>query len=262
MAKIQAPLLLTSCFIASARARDWNSPTELVTELKVYQGIIFALVGLQLWEHIISLPFELRVYSGRTRWRHGMLAYLLIRYATWASLIPLMININTTSPSVDCEASLIALLVPFSLVVVTTSLVFVIRCIAVWEKNRVVTSVLVGLWLVESALHFSSAARIRSHWNGNLCATWFTRPLWEYNLANLFVLATDLVTFVLMTYKLRKMLKIGGIGRALFQQSILYVGVATGLNVGSLVLFYLNLSPLLGYIGSPIAMLISGIVGE
>lgn len=118
----------------AAAAKDWNSPHELGVELQVYQGMVYALLGLQFWEHMLTFEFELAIFTGRAKWRHGMLAYLIIRYSTWASLIPMMININSKS-YIHCEASLIALLIPFSFATMTTSLMFVIRCIAVWEKN-------------------------------------------------------------------------------------------------------------------------------
>lgn len=255
---ITAPAILA----AVAAAKDWHSPYELAYELKIYQNIAAALLGIHFWEHLISLRFEWEVYSRKIRWRHGMIAYLLIRLATWATLIPLLLNINATKKNISCEASLIALLIPFSVVVVTTSLIFVVRCIAVWERNRYVTAVVLGLWLTEAALHFSSAARIHSSFVGGSCATYFIRPMWEYNLANLFVLLTDLVSFVLMVYRLRHLLSTARIGRLLFQQSVIYVGTVSALNVASMVLFYRALTPLLGYIGSPIAMVISGILGE
>lgn len=82
----------------------------------------------------MTLPFEWNVYRGRLPRRYGMIAYLIIRYGTWASLIPTLINIWVHAP-IDCEASLIALLLPFSLSTISTSLIFILRCIAVYRKN-------------------------------------------------------------------------------------------------------------------------------
>lgn len=48
----------------------------------------------------------------------------------------------------------------------------------------------------------------------------------------------------------------------MFQQSVAYVLVATILNTVCLALFYLALNPLMGYICSPMAMTLSGILGQ
>ena len=44
-------------------------------------------------EHIISFGFEWEIYTGTVPFRYGMLAYLTIRYATWASLLSTLVNI-------------------------------------------------------------------------------------------------------------------------------------------------------------------------
>ncbi|PWN29912.1 hypothetical protein BDZ90DRAFT_257026 [Jaminaea rosea] len=241
-----------------ARAKDWTSSEELNYELQIYQGMVYSLVGIQFWEHMLTFEFEIAIFTGRAKWRHGMLAYLIIRYSTWAALIPMAININSTRP-IRCEASLIALLIPFSLSTMTTSLMFVVRCIAVWEKNAFVICLLVPLWATEAALLLSSPARIHSTWTGHLCLTFFTRPMWEYNLAYLFVEIVDIFTFILTAWRLRTIKNVG-IGRILFQQSVAYVFVATVLNTVCLALFYLALNPLMGYICTPMAMTLSGIL--
>lgn len=83
---------------------------------------------------MLTLRFEWDVYRGRIAWKHGMIGYILIRYSTWASLIPTLINICSRKP-IDCQGSLNAILIALSTAVIFTSLVFIIRCIAVWQKN-------------------------------------------------------------------------------------------------------------------------------
>lgn len=121
--------------VAAATSQSkYMQMNELLQDLQIYQGLTYITLGIQFWEHVLTLRFEWQIYRGRLPWRHGMIAYVIIRYSTWASLIPTLINICARKP-IDCQASLDALLVTLSTAVIMTSLIFIIRCIAVWNKN-------------------------------------------------------------------------------------------------------------------------------
>lgn len=192
-----------------------------------------------------------------------------------------------TTP-INCEASLLAILITLSLSTMATSLIFIVRCIAVWQKNGecvvgrlvltaqhltsmivlsstgpgIIAALLASLWLTTAGIHFSSPTRIHSTFVNNLCVTEYTAPMWKFNLAYLFVEITDLVTFVLSAYRLRRMHGTTGLSRILFQQSVLYVGVSTVLNTICLAFIYADFNAIMAYMVSPFAMTTSGILGE
>ncbi|CAO1621153.1 unnamed protein product [Sympodiomycopsis kandeliae] len=231
----------------------------LLKDLQVYQGLTFITFGIQLWEHLLTLHFEWEVYSGKLPWKHGMIAYMLIRYATWTSLIPTMINICTTNAPIDCQGSLNAILIGLCTAVIFTSLVFIIRCIAVWNKNVWVLTLLGSLWTAEAVMQLTSPSRMKSEWINGACQTSFTTSSWKFNFAYLLVEVTDIATFALAAWKLRDMRSMG-LGKVLFQQSVSYIGISTLLNTVCLILIYLNLNPVLSYLMSPFTMTISGIL--
>lgn len=109
-------------------------------------------------------------------------------------------------------------------------------------------------------MQLTSPFRMRSRWIQGACQTWFTTSAWKFNFAYLLAECTDLVTFALAAWKLRDM-RAMGLGKVLFQQSVIYIGISTALNTLCLVLIYLELSPVLSYLCSPFAMTISGILG-
>lgn len=110
-------------------------------------------------------------------------------------------------------------------------------------------------------MQLTSPFRMRSRWIQGACQTWFTTTAWRFNFAYLLAECTDIVTFALAAWKLRDV-RTMGVGKVLFQQSVIYIGISTALNTICLVLIYLDLSPVLSYLCSPFAMTISGILGE
>ncbi|PWN23180.1 hypothetical protein BCV69DRAFT_111205 [Microstroma glucosiphilum] len=254
---IPSLLLLYIC-LPTATAINWMSTPELIKDLTVYQSFVAATVGLQLWESIISFPFEWRYLTRQRRWKHGMAAYLIIRYGTWVHLICVLINIHATH-HIDCEATMIVLLVSLSLATLATSLIFVVRCIAVWKRNKCISYGLGALWLATAAVHLSSPARLKSLWSPTGCQSVFVRPMWEYNMAYVTIQILDTTTFGLSAWRLRTM-RTQGFAKVLFAQACVFIGITATLNCACMVLAYISPNPVLTYFISPIALTVSGVL--
>lgn len=189
-----------------------------------------------------------------------MAAYLIIRYGTWIHLICVLINIHATH-RIDCEATMVVLLVSLSLATLATSLIFVVRCIAVWKRNRYISYGLGALWLATAAVHLSSAARLKSVWSPTGCQSVFVRPMWEYNMAYVTIQILDTTTFGLSAWRLRTM-RTQGFAKVLFAQACVFIGITATLNCACMVLAYISPNPVLTYFISPIALTVSGVLGE
>lgn len=81
---------------------DWMSPTELAKDAKAFDRFMHTLLGLYIWEWVISLDFDWQYISGKKRFRWPMFFYFLNRYCLLFALIGISIALNVTT-EVNCQ---------------------------------------------------------------------------------------------------------------------------------------------------------------
>ncbi|KAH9964958.1 hypothetical protein BC827DRAFT_902809 [Russula dissimulans] len=108
------------------------------------------MAGLYFWEFVSTLDYEWGVIRGRRPWRWTMWVYSLTRTSALLATILLMVCLNRGSPHV-CK---VVPLTHYSLAYVSfaaSSLLIVLRIIAIWDKNKVVVRIAIGLWITNVA---------------------------------------------------------------------------------------------------------------
>lgn len=114
-----------------------------------YSIVIFALLGMYLWDFILSLDFDWQFLSGKKKPRWPMIFYFLGRYLTLTSLLGYISVFLLSTESESQNGEIYTLLyVLFQLTAVCgiglASINLAIRVIAVWEqKAHFVVAILV-----------------------------------------------------------------------------------------------------------------------
>ncbi|KAF8966625.1 hypothetical protein BDZ97DRAFT_1917436 [Flammula alnicola] len=81
---------------------DWNSPAEVAKDGVAFDRFMHALLGLYIWEWVISLEFDWQYISGKKTFRWPMIFYFLNRYCLLFALIGIAIALNVTE-EINCQ---------------------------------------------------------------------------------------------------------------------------------------------------------------
>ncbi|CAD6891754.1 unnamed protein product [Tilletia controversa] len=105
---------------------------ELLGLIQQYKAVIYVQLGIVIWEYLTTLPWELSVLTGRRPFRKPMVIFFAARYSMWLAIIPNLIQLRTSNTT-DCRAVFDVLTVGATLQVVFGQLVFILRCLSIWE---------------------------------------------------------------------------------------------------------------------------------
>ncbi|KAF5310563.1 hypothetical protein D9619_008199 [Psilocybe cf. subviscida] len=75
---------------------DWNSPDEIAKNGVAFSRFMHTLLGLYIWEWVVSLPFDWQYLSGKKTFRWPLAFYFLNRYCLLFALIGIAIALNVT----------------------------------------------------------------------------------------------------------------------------------------------------------------------
>ncbi|KAH9003788.1 hypothetical protein EDB86DRAFT_3072925 [Lactarius hatsudake] len=98
------------------------------------------------WEWISTVQFEWEVFTGRRRFRWSFIAYELCRTLALASIITLIAGFNLTH-RFNCEGWFRALLVFSYFGVASSSLLILLRGVAIWGRSFTVLVFTASVWL-------------------------------------------------------------------------------------------------------------------
>ncbi|KAI0256380.1 hypothetical protein BJV78DRAFT_1151128 [Lactifluus subvellereus] len=140
--------------------------------------------------------------------------------ATLLAVVVIFVGFNSTTP-IDCK-------IFAYLAFVFASALIVLRIVAIWERNLVISAIAVAAWLMNIAFYIRSVVRAESVWSSesNSCLVLYS----ERSFTNVIVtLVEDSVLLVLMLSGLRRYRESGkvGIWGLLYRQGLLWIVLVT-----------------------------------
>ncbi|KAI9439566.1 hypothetical protein H4582DRAFT_1536432 [Lactarius indigo] len=141
----------------------WNNPVLLLRDYFVLTKLFHAIASLYLWETVFTAGFELDVLRGKRPYKWTIWLYLGTRYTLVVVFI--IFFIDDDAGRIPCQPLITA---NFALSYISwgfASLIIVLRVIAIWGHNIVVSSIAVSLWLAGLAVHVRSVTLIETTYN-------------------------------------------------------------------------------------------------
>ncbi|KAI8969472.1 hypothetical protein BD414DRAFT_396837, partial [Trametes punicea] len=184
---------------------NWQSSDEISKDNTVFVTLIEFLLGLYIWEIVISLSFQGPFLTGRRRFKWPLIFYFGGRYSFLLSLIgiqPSAARFLTITRPIDCQAISRFFQVLGNASIGFASINFSLRTMVVWSWQRPVV-----IFLVLASLgHWSLlmlGVLIKAKWvPGHACV--FGTDSKNTLLAGMFIYTTffDLTVLLLMMMKL------------------------------------------------------------
>ncbi|KAI0315617.1 hypothetical protein OF83DRAFT_1173640 [Amylostereum chailletii] len=232
----------------------WRGTNALLNDYGGVVKVIHATCGIVLWETLSTLTYEWTIFSKKRPYRWTIWIHLICRLSCLLSFIFIAAHDDTTVKSA-CQSYSTVFLVCAYLSVALGSFLVILRVIAVWERNILVSAFSVLLWLTSIALNFREPFIVTSSWNTyvNACNLVFGDTL----LVNVPMMVTSDILLLLLVLAglVRKPEARGqGIFRFLHYQGIVWLLVAMLAGVPTLVLVALNLNDPLNLTLQPIAL--------
>ncbi|KAH9962347.1 hypothetical protein BC827DRAFT_213687 [Russula dissimulans] len=103
--------------------------------------------GLYIWEFFTHLDYEWSVIRGHRPYRWTIWIYSTTRPATLLAVIIDLVALDMTAPTNCCKLWMIFQSVFGYMALSFSSLLIVLRIIAIWNKNKFVVAFAVATWL-------------------------------------------------------------------------------------------------------------------
>ncbi|KAH9954848.1 hypothetical protein BC827DRAFT_921592 [Russula dissimulans] len=139
----------------------FNDPVVLTRDFVALVKFWHAVGGLYIWEFFTTLDYEWSVIRGRRPYLWTTWLYSLTRVATLGAVINGMIGLNTSGP-INCHLWATSGLIVAYAAIATASLLIVLRVIAIWNRNKIVSVIAMSAWVanVSCLIHSKSFLRI------------------------------------------------------------------------------------------------------
>ncbi|KAI0258208.1 hypothetical protein BC834DRAFT_975362 [Gloeopeniophorella convolvens] len=220
---------------------NWHNPILILKDYLALVKLNHVLSGIYIWETIFTAGFELDVLRGKRPYRWTIWIYLGCRYTGLLSFI--FFFIDTDGGKISCQPfDVVNFALPYASWSLA-SLIIVLRVIAIWDRNVIVSLVTVGAWLCGLGFNVWNLTLVKAEYNAILdtCITVNTHK----GLINaIAVLAVDSVLLVTMLIGLLRHVHRSsfGIWYLLYQQCIIWIFLATIAEVPPVVFLILDLN--------------------
>ncbi|KAH9003616.1 hypothetical protein EDB86DRAFT_2259957 [Lactarius hatsudake] len=180
--------------------------------------------GIYVWEWVSTVQFEWEVLTGRRRFRWSFVAYELCRTLCLAAMITLITGLNLAH-HINCEAWFRALLVFSYFSVAFSSLLILLRGVAIWGRSLTVLVFTASVWLCNIGTSIYSIKQGSVVWVPviNTCLiTQTQRFRWGITVN----LITDVILLTVMFAGVLNKRSTTGLWRVLYIQGLLWILVA------------------------------------
>jgi len=223
---------------------NWNDPAVLLNDYFAYAKLSHAFAGLYIWELLVTAGFELDVLRGKRPYRWTIWLYLGTRYTGLLVFIFLFLSID--GAKVPCHPIVVTAFASAFASLAFASLIIVLRVIAIWNRNIIVSSIAIGAWLAALALNIRHLTLIDPVYNSivDVCVILHT----ENGLLNATgVLVADAVLLLTMFIGLLRHphRSSTGIWKFLYRQCIIWMVLAMIAEIPLVVFLILNLNDVL-----------------
>jgi len=223
---------------------NFRDPNVIELDYWALIKLCYAVDGLYIWEFVTSLDYEWSVIQRRRPYRWTIWIYSITRIATLMAVVINLVALNVSTPP-NCQV-----LITFSFIFSYTtfsfsSLLIVLRVIAIWNKNKALIGLATGVWGTNLSFLIRGITRIRSSWipEASSCSA----PNMESNKQTaVAMLITDIVLFCIMLVGLLRLRQRGGgmfeLGRLLWKQGVIWLLIAAAAEIPPTVFVCLDLN--------------------
>ncbi|KAI9456849.1 hypothetical protein BJY52DRAFT_536330 [Lactarius psammicola] len=219
----------------------WNDPIRLLRDYFIVTKLLHAIASLYIWETVFTAGFELNVLRGKQPYKWTIWLYLGTRYTLFLMFI--IFFIDNDGGHVPCQSLIIA---NFALSYASwafASLIIVLRVIAIWDHNIIVSSIALSMWLAGLGLNIRTVTMIEVTYNSifGACIVLKTQRAMASSIA---ILSIDTILLVIMLIGLLRHAhgSSTGIWHLLYKQCIIWMILAAIAEVPPVVFLVLNLN--------------------
>jgi len=223
---------------------NFRGPNVLLSDLVAVEKFTDVLNGLYIWEFVSNLDYEWSFIRGHRPYRWTIWIYSITRLATLMAMIMNLVGLNAVFPA-GCQV-LTSLGFTFSYITYSlSSLLIVLRIIAIWKLNKLIVGLATGVWLTNTSILIHGLTRIRSRWEPELVSC--SPPNVESNKSAMVSMFTSdiVLLFVMFVGLFRLRHHSGGtfgLARLLWKQGVIYLLVAATAGLLPLVFIFLDLN--------------------
>jgi len=223
---------------------NYNDPVAVAREFAVVVKLWHFVDGIFVWEFLTNLDYEWDVFQGHRPYGWSIWLYSFTRLATLMAVILDMFVLDTTVP-INCQLWVKLQFSSAYFAFAAASVLIMLRVIAIWNRDKIVLAISMGIWMANIALLIQGIVRVRSTWSPGavICAVLNLESTIPSTLSILF---TDIVLLVTMLIGLFRM-RVKGAGepnlaRFLWKQGLFWLFVVTVAGVLSSVFLISNLN--------------------
>ncbi|KAH9051921.1 hypothetical protein EDB87DRAFT_628354 [Lactarius vividus] len=220
---------------------DWHDPAVILLDYFDLTKLLHALGSAYIWETVMTAGFELNVLRGKQPYRWTIWIYLGTRYS--CLLMFIVFFIHNDGGHVPCQLFLLA---NYALSYVSwafASLIIVLRIIAIWDRNIIVSSIAISTLLAGLGLNIRTLTKIESTYDSafEACLVLKTDSALVGAAA---ILAADIILLMIMLIGLLRHAHGSSIGiwNLLYKQCIIWIILAAVVEVPPLVFYILDLN--------------------
>lgn len=240
---------------------NWSDPQELARDTDVFDKLIFALFGINVWEIFTTWDFEWSLLTGRRKFRWPLIFFFLSRYCIILSFIGLVVSMSVRS-EVNCKGLYTFNSWAGNMTLLSSSTSLMLRTIALWERKLSIMVFLGVLCLAHWAILWRGMFIVEAAWDepSGSCIVTQTNP-GLLNVTFFYTIAFDftvlIFTFVALTHKHSARTDLW---KLLFQDGLVYFLLTFSANCIPAVLNVLDLNSPMNVIGTIPAACISSIL--
>ncbi|KAI0314304.1 hypothetical protein OF83DRAFT_459751 [Amylostereum chailletii] len=217
-----------------------SSTENLLKDAETIMKFYHLLTGIVSWEFVSTLGHEWDTLTGKRHYVWTIWIYLLCRITCILSFVFALANLDVQQRSSCQVTSALHWALGYTNLALS-SLLVLLRLVAIWEINIFICVLAVLLWLVTTALNFRHVFLLLSSWDDALygCGTSLGTPI--ANISTLFAAALVVFLFIYVGLIRKPEVHSHGIYRVLLHQDIVWLGVIIMFGLPSLVVVVLQL---------------------
>ncbi|KAF8487449.1 hypothetical protein DFH94DRAFT_27645 [Russula ochroleuca] len=223
---------------------NFHDPATIAQDYLGVMKLWHFVDGLFIWEFVTTLDYELEVIRGKRPYRWTIWIYSMARVATLLAVILNMVGFDTTT-EINCQVWVTFAVFFAYLAFSLSSLLIVLRVIAIWNRSKIIIAITMSVWLTDVALFLYGVILIRSTWSpaANTCVV----NNFDITTPNVIgTLVTDTTLCIMMLVGLLRLrLEAGGnfaLGTFLWKQGLIWFLLAALAEIPSSTLSFMNLN--------------------
>lgn len=239
---------------------NWMDPARIEEDAAIFQKLMLVCIGLYGWELILTLPYDLTIFTGKRKFKYPMVFYFACRYSLFFSLLGINIALNSTT-RLNCQALYVYNQLLGNIAIATASTLLMLRTIAIWSRNLMVVIPLGVLALGQWGILLHGVITIHAIYSdaARSCVVTDTLPIF-LDLIYVYTMAYDLIVLLMSSIGLIRTSGRSDLWALLFQDGIVYFVVAFTANCVATVFLLLNLNPAMNIMATVPAAVASSIV--